>query len=235
MSNYTKQQIQYLTGGKTDYALLSSLRRAKYFENKKKEDESKIGNRLTGQYFPGEFKKAEAEGKFKIKENKADKIAGYTTLGVMKHNGTEWVPDETEQEIDFGGRIVKTHKGRIRALSSSLLKQSMDQLKEDTTFTNKLVKLFLTDPSGSICKYCLPEEFYEKLIGKASGGKDATPESITAMAPNTPEFADALKVLRNVTREAAQYIHMEDGWNILDQFDKDVSSMGAVGGGCCCK
>ena len=213
-SSYTKRQLDYLTGGKTNYALLSSLRRSKYRERQKAIDDSKIADRGEGQFFPSEYV-GSAPG---VAGQSAVTKAGVTTLGIMRATGDDnnpWELDkEYNNELDFGGRLVRADRGVIRALSSTLLKDNMQQILEKNNMVRRMVAFFLSDPTGSICRYVLPDRFYKQL------GTNATPEFLTSSAPNTPEFAKGLTTLKNVVNDAYPFIHFEDDiTDMLEKFD----------------
>jgi len=232
-SNYVKRQLDYLSGGKTNYALLSSLRRADYFSRKVREDKQQQGAGMFDadgnqiKYFPDEYRKQPLANKELTQEN----LAGITTLGIMKAEGDKWVLDDNyDKEIDFGGRLVRPLKGKIRALSTSVLKDNMESILEENNMVTKMVKLFLSDSSGNICRYILPSDDYKALV--AAG---ATPEMITSLSPNTPDFAKGLTAIKQVTKTALPHIHFEESLDtLLSRFDSSVKTIG-VGGGCCCK
>jgi hypothetical protein len=231
--NYVKRQLDYLSGGKTNYQLLSSLRRADFYSRKVREDKQQQGAGLFDangnqvKWFPDEYRKQPKENK----DMTNDMIAGVTTLGIMKATGDGWELDEDyNKEIDFGGRLIKPIKGKIRALSTSVLKDNMETILEENNMVTKMVKLFLSDASGNICRYILPHTDYMALADAK-----ATPEMITSISPNTPQFAQALQIIKEVTKNALPHIHFEESIDgLLSKFDTSAKTIG-VGGGCCCK
>jgi hypothetical protein len=236
MSSYNKKQLEYLTGGKTNYALLSSLRRSQFREKQKEIDDSKLAARGKGQFFPSEYvgSKKEDGTSLGVGGQTAKTKAGVTSLGIMKATGDPdkpWELDTTyNNELEFGNRLIRPDGGVIRALSSELLKESLEVVLEKNKMTRRMVAFFLSDPTGSICKYVLPDRYYLKL------GDKGTPQALTSMAANTPAFAEGLTLLKNVTNEAIPHIHFEDDINdLLDKFDDPKNGGGGSMAGCCCK
>jgi len=232
-SNEYKKRIQYLTGGRTRYELLSALRRANYAERKNNEDKSKMASGLFGddgkriKYFPEEYNQSGVD----IKEPQK---AGITTLGIMKTDGKGgWEVDTNyDKEIAFGDRLIKPIKnqGVIRALNSAVLKENMQTIIAEESFTNKLVKLLLSDPTGQTCRYVLPDSSYASLVSD-----NATPDKLVSMSPNSPEFATAITIFKNTVRNASSSIHFED--DIDDLFKSlNIRDDGtAKSSSCCCK
>jgi hypothetical protein len=234
-NNHVKRQLDYLSGGKTNYALLSSLRRSDFFSRKVKEDKQKLGSGMFDEngnqvkFFPDEYRKARPTNDAITN----DLQAGITTLGIMKPTEKGWEIDKSyNKEIDFGGRLIRPleNQGVIRVLNSSVLKDNMETILEENNMVMKMVKLFLSDSSGNICRYVLPYDFYKELDDAG-----AVPEDISSLSPNTPEFAAALTQMKNVVKRALPSIHFEDSIDsILSSFGKDSVSS-SIGGGCCCK
>jgi len=233
-SNEYRKRLSYLRGGRTEYPLLSALRKADYAKRKNQEDQSKMasglfdenGNRL--KYFPEEYNQSGVTGG--VKEPMK---AGITTLGIMKSkaDGTWEVDKAYDKEIAFGDRLIKPIAGQgvIRALNSDILLENMQTIIAEESFTNKLVKLLLSDPTGQTARYVLPDSYYAQL---ESAG--ATPDKLVSMSPNSPEFSKAITFFKNTVRDASPSIHFE---NDIDDLFKSlkISDDGVSKSSCCCK
>lgn len=242
MSSEFNRRARWLDGGANSrYPLLNSIRRAGYAKRQLDLEREQQGfdPRFKDRLFPDEYV-TDQRGNKDIRD--ADQ-AGVINLGVVRPDGKD-IDRGFNQEISFGGRLVQPKNGVLRILDHDILDQNFGLINERNKWIDGLAGLCLSDSTGQIARYILPQVEYAILTkGETARGMpdeltkySGRPEVITNYPPNAPEYTNGVAKLRYAIKTAEKSIHFDsDIADLLKKYNLYDASGGPQKSSCCCK
>jgi hypothetical protein len=221
MSSEFNRRARWFDGGANSrYPLLNSIRRAGYAQRQLEQEREFQGvdPRYPNRIFPDQYREKKGDNRRVLDADQA----GVINLGVVTPDGAS-IDQGFNQEISFGGRLVKPRNGVLRILDHDILGQNFDLINERNKWIDGLAGLCLSDDTGQIARYIIPALEYN-LLQSGTGGQgmpseltsySGRPEVIANYPPNDPNYTNGVAKLRYVIKLAESSIH----------FDSDISDL----------
>jgi hypothetical protein len=239
MGEFNKRARWFDGGANSKYPLLNSIRRSGYAARQLKleREQQGIDPRYPNRIFPDEYRREKGDNR---QVQDADQ-AGVINLGIVKPDGRS-IDTGFNNEISFGGRLVQPKDGVLRILDHDILGQNFDLINERNKWIDGLAGLCLSDDTGQICRYIIPNTQYDYLGAGRSTSEmpvelhkwSGRPEIISNYPPNSAEYTNGVAKLRYVIKLAEKSIHFDSD---IDDLLKKYNLYGAKGkkeGSCCC-
>ena len=239
MSEFNRRARWFDGGANSRYPLLNSIRRAGFASRQlqMEREQQGIDPRYPDRIFPDQYRSEKGSNSNVLNSDQA----GVINIGIVKPDGTS-IDTGFNQEISFGGRLVTPKDGILRVLDHDILGQNFDLINERNKWIDGLAGLCLSDDTGQVCRYIIPQfEHAQLTAGRSASGMppelarySGLPEVISAYPPNSPEFTNGVAKLRYVIKVAEKSIHFDsDISDLLKKYNLyNDSSKGK--GSCCC-
>ena len=133
--------------------MLNSIRRAGYAQRQLEQEREFQGvdPRYPNRIFPDQYREKKGDNRRVLDADQA----GVINLGVVTPDGAS-IDQGFNQEISFGGRLVKPRNGVLRILDHDILGQNFDLINERNKWIDGLAGLCLSDDTGQIARYIIP-------------------------------------------------------------------------------
>ena len=241
MSSEFQKRARWFDGGaNSKYPLLNSIRRAGYAKRQLDQEREFQGfdPRFPNRIFPDQYRDVKGTNAQVLNRDQA----GIINLAVVTPDGTD-IDRQFTQEISFGGRLVQPQNGVLRILDKDILDQNFGLINEKNKWIDGLAGLCLSDSTGQICRYILPQLSHNNLLARrgVAGMPEelvqysGLPEVISNYPPMSKEFTNGVAKLRYIIKDSEKSIHFDgDISELLKKYNLYDTASGGKGKGCCC-